>query len=188
MFYFEQYLRCRGISKQFGFCKKYKKIKGVLIEINRGCYAVFGTVIVIGGLFILFQKYSNYYNNDDKNNKNNENNFENSNITDLLLAIDEGVIRFKKGKKITISFGTSTESNEPIESNKTNKTNKRNETESGLLILAICLVLLYASHVEINRPPKNDKNTDTDNNTNINTDTVICSVMGFRKRNKSVFN
>ena len=88
MFYFEEYLMCRGISKPFGLRKIYKKIKGVLIEINRGYYAVFGTVIVIGGLFILFQKYSNYYNNDDNNNKNNENNIENSNSTDLLLAID----------------------------------------------------------------------------------------------------
>ena len=55
---------------------------------------------------------------------------------------------------MTIRFGTSTESNEPIESNKTNKTNKRKETEDGLYIPAICLVLLYSGQVEINCPPK----------------------------------
>ena len=56
---------------------------------------------------------------------------------------------------MTIGFGTSIESNETIESNKTNKTNKRNETESGKLILAICLVLLYASHcMKLIIPPK----------------------------------
>ena len=52
---------------------------------------------------------------------------------------------------MTIGFATSTESNDPIE---WNKTNKRNETEDGLYILAICLVLLYAGHTEINRPPQ----------------------------------
>ena len=82
------------------------------------------------------------------------NNVENSSITYSLLAIDEGVIRFNNGKKITIGFGTSTESNETNEANKIYKTNKRNETEDGLYILAICLVLFYASHAEINRPQK----------------------------------
>ena len=83
--------------------------------------------------------------------KNNKNNNENSNITDLLLAIDEGVIRFKNGKKTTIGFGTSTESNEPIE---TNKTIKRNETEDELYILAICLVHFMQAILKLIVPQK----------------------------------
>ena len=54
MFFFEDYLKFRGISKSFGFCKIYKKLKGVLNDLNSGYYAVFGTVIVIGGFFSLF--------------------------------------------------------------------------------------------------------------------------------------
>ena len=40
MFYLEEYLKFRGISKPIGFCKIYKKLKGVLNEINSGYYAV----------------------------------------------------------------------------------------------------------------------------------------------------
>ena len=56
MFYLEEYLKFRGISKPFGFCKINKKTKGVLNDINSGYYAKFGTVIVIGGLSGLLQK------------------------------------------------------------------------------------------------------------------------------------
>ena len=36
MFFFEEYLKFRGISKPFGLCKIYKNITGVLNEINSG--------------------------------------------------------------------------------------------------------------------------------------------------------
>ena len=54
---------------------------------------------------------------------------------------------------MTIGFATSTESNEQLNQIK----QKRNETEDGLYILAICLVLLYAGHFEINCPTKKTK-------------------------------
>ena len=107
-------------------------------------------------IFSSFQKFSNYYiNNDNKNNKNNKNNnIENSNISEFLLAIDEGLIKFKKkkGTRVSIDFGISTESIESIESiepiesfesketNETNETIGRNETGYVLCLLACCLI------------------------------------------------
>ena len=55
MFYFEEYLKFRGISKSFSFYKSYKKLKGVLSEINRAYYVLFGSILLFATISSLFQ-------------------------------------------------------------------------------------------------------------------------------------
>ena len=61
MFYFEEYVEFKGIDIPLDFYKVYKKVIGILKEIHRGHYAIFGIVTLLGIGYTYIQKYINFY-------------------------------------------------------------------------------------------------------------------------------
>ena len=103
-----------------------------LKEIHGAYYAVFGVIGVLGIGYIFIQKFTNVYNN-------------NNNINNLsLFDIKKGRFDLNTGKKISVGHGLFSGRNE------------RNETVDVLPILGFFLEIIYATHVEIYRPIKND--------------------------------
>ena len=108
------------------------KVVSILKEIYGAYYAVFGFIGVLGIGYTFIQNYTNIYKN-------------NNNINNLSLSdIKKGKYELNNGKKISVGHGLFSERNE------------RSETVDVLSILGIFLVSIYATHVEINRPIKND--------------------------------
>ena len=128
MFYFEEYRKFKGIDFTLVLYKIYKKVIGILKEIHSGYYAIFAIVTLLGLGYIDIQKNTNVH--DEKN------------INNLsLLNVKKGKFVLNIGIPKAISYGLFF---------------GRNETVDVLCIFGIFLASIYATHIEINRPIKND--------------------------------
>ena len=64
MFYFEEYLKFKGIHKSIDLYKIYTYIRNGLSEIHGAYYAVFDMVAIVGAVYTYYQKRGDNINND----------------------------------------------------------------------------------------------------------------------------
>ena len=126
-------------------------MKSIINEIHSCYVSVFCIVVVIGLIFSCIQKYTNVYN---KNNNNN-------NIKSSLNLLDrkKGKFEFHNGIPISIGYGQPTNKNKPPKQTLFNRDEEASDTFS---IFCICIIAIYATYVEVNRPPKNFTKTNID--------------------------
>ena len=133
MFYFEEYLKFKGIHKSIDLYKIYTNIRNVLSEIHSAYYAVFGMVAIVGVVYIYFQKRGNNINNT---------------INGIdIMNIDKAKFKLKNGKNMTLGYGLIDKNNYD-----------RNHPFNIVCMLASCPVSIYATHNHINSNSKYEGN------------------------------
>ena len=133
MFYFEEYLKFKGIHKSINLYKIYTNLKRVLSEIHSG-------YIVLCGAISLFGIGYSYFHSSGNNQDNNFNGID-------IMNIDKAKLKLKNGKNMSVGYGMTDKNKIDL-----------NDPFTIVSALASCLLGIYATHNHINSKSKNEGN------------------------------